>query len=99
MADESNRIHISEESELAALIQESAASGRPLQIETNGTVYTGSFVEGTRTGKRPIDPEKVARLQASIRAATGAWKDFDAEGFKEYIRERRRTANRPPVEL
>ncbi len=43
------------------------------------------------------DPE---RARASILAASGAWKGvIDAEAFKAYIRERRRTKNRPSVQL
>lgn len=33
----------------------------------------------------------------STLAFSGVWKDFDAEAFKAYIRERRRTKNRPTV--
>ena len=44
-------------------------------------------------------PEDVARSREGIRLAAGSWKDIDTEGFKEYIAERRRTANRPSVKI
>jgi hypothetical protein len=47
--------------------------------------------------RRP-SPERVARSIEGIRKAAGAWVgNVDAEAFKAYVRERRRTANRPPV--
>jgi hypothetical protein len=38
-----------------------------------------------------------ALARESTLAFSGAWKDLDAEAFKSYIRERRRTGNRPPA--
>lgn len=47
--------------------------------------------------RRP-SPEQVARSIEGIRKSAGAWAgNVDAEAFKAYVRERRRTANRPPV--
>ena len=99
MADQSNPIHIPSDSELARLLRESSVSGHPVRIEANGTVYEAHFVEQTLRVKSRTDPEQVRQLQEDIRAVTGAWKDFDAEGFNAYTRERRKTANRPPVEF
>ncbi len=48
---------------------------------------------------RTPSPEQVARSIAGIEKAVGAWKNIDAEALKAYIRERRRTANRPPMQL
>jgi hypothetical protein len=48
--------------------------------------------------KRQRTPEEVARTLEGINRAAGSWKGLvDAEEFKSYIRERRRTKNRPPV--
>ena len=99
MAGWNDPIHIPEDSELAGLLRESSESGNPVRIEANGTVYEGYFVEQPTSARHRPDPEKVRQLQEDIRAVTGAWKNFDAEGFNAYIRERRKTANRPPVEL
>lgn len=99
MADRSDPIHIPEDSELAGHLRQSPAAGHPVRIEANGTVYEGYFVEQSPRAKSRPDPEDVRQLQEDIRAVTGAWKDFDAEGFNSYIRERRKTVNRPPVEL
>ena len=57
---------------------------------------------GTRAAKLRDDKtpaEQVAEVRAAIDAATGVWKDFDAEAFKKYLRERRLTANRPSARL
>jgi hypothetical protein len=99
MADRSNPIHIPEDSELAGRLRESSALGHPVRIEANGTVYEGYFVEQPPRAKSRPDPETVRQLQEDIRAVTGAWQGFDAEEFNAYIRDRRKTANRPPVEL
>jgi hypothetical protein len=48
--------------------------------------------------KRPRTSEEVARALEGINRAAGSWKGLiDAEEFKSYIRERRRTKNRPQV--
>lgn len=47
---------------------------------------------------RPPTPEEVERSITGIRAAAGGWIGLvDGEAFKEYIRERRLTKNRPSV--
>ena len=47
--------------------------------------------------EQPPSAEQVARSVEGIRRAAGSWKDIDAEAFKAYIRERRRTSSRRPV--
>jgi len=55
-------------------------------------------VEDPEEIKRPPTPEEVERTLEGINRAAGSWKGLvDAEAFKAYIRERRRTKNRPPV--
>lgn len=100
MAEENNPIHVSADSELGVLIRRSMTSGEPIRIETAGRVYNVSIKEDTGVTKQRPTPEQVARARASILAAAGSWKgNVDAEEFKKYIRERRRTANRPSVKL
>jgi len=100
MADRSNPIHIPEDSELAGLLRESALSGRPIDVEIGGEIYTFTFVEEVSGAKRPPDPERVRRSIAGTLAAAGSWKGLvDTEELKADIRERRRTANRPSPEL
>jgi hypothetical protein len=100
MADRSNPIHIPEDSELAGLLRESALSGRPINMEIGGEIYTFTFVEEVPSINRPPDPERVKRSIAGTLAAAGSWKGLvDAEELKTYLRESRRAANRPAPEL
>ena len=47
--------------------------------------------------EQPPSAEQVARSIEGLRRAAGSWKDIDAEAFKAYIRERRRTSSRRPA--
>jgi hypothetical protein len=47
----------------------------------------------------PPTAAEIARSRAGILAGAGSWKNLDAEAFKAYVRERRRTSSRPPVRL
>ena len=59
---------------------------RPRVVETSDEI------------RRPPTPEEVQRALEGINRAAGGWKGLmDAEEFKTYIRQRRRTKNRPPV--
>ena len=85
------------ESEVAALIADMIAAGKPLEIVVGEERYTLELAAKTR--KRP-DPETVKRSIAGIKAAAGGWKDVDVDGFLEYIYERRdAVSTRPPVKL
>lgn len=58
-----------------------------------------NLIDISTTATRP-SPDEVARSIEGIRQAIGGWKGLvDAEEFIAYIRERRRTANRPSVRL
>ena len=69
---------------------------RPILLEKNGELYRLERMQDADTASTPED---VARSRDGIRQAAGSWKDIDTEGFKAYIAERRRTANRPSVKL
>ena len=91
-------IHVEPGSELDRALEE--ADGTPIELEKGGVRYRVIRLP------EPIaeddiwagyDPE---RALAELRAAAGGWQGLvDAEAFKAYIRERRRTANRPSVTL
>jgi len=94
-------LRISPDSELSLLLRDALESGEPAVVDTGEVVYRLGVESTARAGaraRRP-SPEEVERSRAGIREAAGSWRDFDADAFKAYIRERRRTANRPPVEL
>lgn len=94
MASEPKTIEVEPDSELDRLLDEAARA--PLRLVRGEERFrldreTEPPTDDIWAG---YDPE-VARQ--STLAAAGSWKDIDAEAFKAYIRERRRTKNRPPV--
>ena len=85
-------------SELDRLLAE--ADDTAIELERRGVRYRLNRVDTPTAAKTPPSPEQVARSIAGIKAAAGGWKDLvDAEAFTAYIRQRRRTANRPSVRL
>ena len=88
-------IHVEPGSELDRVLE--AAGDTPVELERGGVRYRLSQVGAPRSEQlwKDYDPERAAE---SIRKAAGGWKDnIDAEAFKAYIYERRRTKNRPSV--
>lgn len=103
MANEPRIIQVDEGSELARVLEE--ADKTPLRL-TKGSVSYWLIREALRdeaadslTSHKPPTPEEAAASRDGIREAAGAWKDVDAEAFKRYIAERRRSSSRPPVRL
>lgn len=92
MASEPKTVEVEPGSELDRLLDEAARA--PLRLVRNGEPFRLDREAGDEDIWAGYDPE-LAR--ESTLAASGAWKDFDADGFKAYIRERRRTKNRPSV--
>jgi len=93
-------IEIEPESELGRALQSASARGEQVVLAVGRDSY--QLDVGTKSARSRDDKptlERVAGVRAAIDAAAGAWKDFDAEAFKEYLRERRRTANRPSIRL
>jgi hypothetical protein len=94
-------LHVSPESELGVLLHDALEAGEPVIIDTGDAVYrldVESTARVTDQRRRP-SPGEVERSRAGVREAAGSWRDIDADALKAYIRERRQTANRPPVEL
>jgi hypothetical protein len=100
MAQNTRVILIPDDSELARALRDAAAA--PVHVTAGGVLYRISR-EGVATAATtaPPDEEAVLQTRAGIRKATGAWKaaGVDAEAFKQYLAERRRTANRPSIRL
>lgn len=96
-------LRVSPDSELSILLRDALKTGESLVIETGDASYRlgveADWVGSASPAKPLPTPEEVERSRAGILAAAGTWKDFDAEAFKAYIYERRRTSSRPPVEL
>lgn len=93
----SKPIHVDHGSELDRYLDDAADA--PVMLERDGKLYRLTLVERTSNDAlwENYDPE---RALAGIRAAAGGWEGLvDAEEFKRYIYERRRTANRPSIEL
>ena len=91
-------IHVEPGSELERVLDE--ANETPVELEQRGVRYRLTRVP------RPVEAEDIwadydpQRALAQLQAAAGGWRGLvDAEAFKAYIHERRRTANRPSVTL
>ncbi len=97
----SRRLHVPPDSELSFVLHEALASGEPVIVEAGDTVYRLGVESAQRAApvRRRPSADAVERSRAGIREAAGSWRDIDADAFKAYIRERRRVANRPSVEL
>jgi hypothetical protein len=93
MASDPQTIEVTPESDLGSVLD--AAEAGPIRLVRNGVRF-----HLAREGEdiwADYDPEEA---RAGILAAAGGWKGLiDAEEFKAYIRERRRTKNRPSVRL
>ena len=97
MAQHPRVIRIPDDSELARALSDPASA--PVHVTTGGVLYRISR-EAVETSSSP-DAETVRQTRAGIRTAVGAWKaaGVDAAAFKQYLAERRRTANRPSIRL
>lgn len=84
------------DAELSGLVKEAAASGDPLEIVVDGERFSVLIIRKTNGRRRgPLDAEEIARSRADLYRSAGSWKGLiDAEEFKAYIRERRRTSSR-----
>jgi len=99
MESDVKTVKLPADSELARALDEATRAGAPVVVDTGEMVYSLSIgVVSAKTATPTAD--EAARSAEGIRKAAGRWKDLiDAEAFKAYIRERRRTSNRPPVRL
>jgi hypothetical protein len=93
MASEPQTIEVTPESELGSVLD--AAGAGPTRLVRNGIrFHLAREGDDIWAGYDPVE------ARAGILAASGSWKGLiDAEAFKAYIRERRRTKNRPSVRL
>lgn len=98
MPDHSKVIQVQPGSDLDRLLDDVAET--PIELEKGGVRYRLNRVDAPGSTKTPPSSDQVARSIAGIQHASGGWKDLvDAEAFTDYIRQRRRTANRPSIEV
>jgi len=99
MVSERETIDISNNPDLLRLV-ETMRQGNTSAVLTNGAEEVAVV---TPVGEERPKKSKRVKTQADRDAfvqAAGSWQGLiDAEQFKAYIRERRKTANRPPVKL
>ena len=95
-------IRVAPDSEPALLVRQAAADAEPVLVDTGDEVFavrvrTCAADEPSvvsHVPDRDPSPEEVARSIEEMRKAAGSRQDIDAEAFKAYIWERRRTASR-----
>jgi hypothetical protein len=95
MTHDTRTIHVNPGSELDALLN--AADEAPVSLERDGVLYELQRAQPSGASVH-LSREEVVRSIAGIHEASGAWGDIDAEALKAYIRDRRRTKNRPSIE-
>ena len=99
MVKELKMMNLPADSELAVWLRDARRAGTPVMVDTGDTVYALSIEVITDKTATPTAVD-VARSEAGIREAAGAWKDLvDPDAFKAYISERRQTSSRPAVRL
>ncbi len=97
-------LHVAPDSELGVALSEAATTGASVLIDTGEARFTIAVdvpegLAAAQTDRDRPSPEQVARSIEGIRQSAGSWADMDAEAFKAYIRERRRSSSRPHVRL
>jgi hypothetical protein len=98
-------VRVPSDSEIGKALRDAATSGMSVIVEAGDATYTVEVESappaqpaGHTHGKPTF--EEVARSIEGIERATGAWVGLvDAEAFKGYIRERRRTSSRSTIKL
>ncbi len=90
---------VSPESEMGRLVKEAAVSRQSIRVDTGEAIYSVVADTEVATLRAPTS-EEVAASIAGIKQASGSWHDLvDAEELKAYISERRKTKNRPSIQL
>lgn len=101
MGTRTRTVVVRPDSEIGRLLHDALEYGDRLVIDTGEATFQiviEPIMEATSSiPSRNPTPEEAAASRAAIYEAAGSWKDVDAETFKDYITERRRTANRPSV--
>jgi hypothetical protein len=97
MPDQPRIVHVPDHSELAPLLEDPNLAS--LRLERGGVLFRVTRDDGMKQEAREAEsPDATIR---HLDRAIGSWKraGIDAEAFKEYVRQRRKTRNRPSVRL
>lgn len=99
MQNHTTPIKINPDSELAHGLQEAARSQRPMRVDIGAAIYSVAADEEP-AGALPVPTSaQTAATIAAITQVAGSWTGLvDAEEFKRYLGERRKTANRPSLQ-
>jgi hypothetical protein len=93
-------ITIEPETTLAKALEQAAATGDVITVRAGDASYTMHVEqEGAQVDRRRPTPGEVKAVRDALAKAAGGWTGVDGEAFKKYLRERRKTANRPSLEL
>jgi len=95
-------VTIEPESKLAEALRNAARTGDVLIVRAGDLSYTMKNIERGSAGEEPVSrpkPEEVQAVREALATAAGGWTGVDIDEFKEYIRHRRKTGDRPSVEL
>ncbi|MGI8690174.1 MAG: hypothetical protein ACR2M3_16480 [Thermomicrobiales bacterium] len=99
MASERETIDISNNPDLLRIV-ETMRQHNTSAVLTNGTEHVAVVIPVGEAPRRRGTRVKTQADRDAFLQAAGSWKGLiDAEAFKAYIRERRKTANRPSVKL
>jgi len=101
MASDVRTIQVLSGSEIDRLLEELNVSAMPVELEKNGVRYRLDRVHASGRPRSDVwagyDPD---RALEGLRRVAGTWVGLgNPEELKKYLRGRRRTANRPSVEL
>ena len=101
MAKAADKIVVAPDSDVARLVKRASDARTPLLVDTGDGLYrvqvwpTIAHEQPAPTPDRRPTPEQVEGSREGIRKLAGGWVGLiDAEAFKAYIRERRKTPGR-----
>jgi hypothetical protein len=98
MAQEREILDITDNPDLLRIAEEVRRSKTPRVLRAGDEDVAVVMPVADRTERRRKRAKTEADYQAFLDSA-GSWADVDVDEFRRYIRERRDTGDRPPVEL
>ena len=96
MPEEPTRLTIPPDSEVARTLKAASEQTGVVVVDTGDALY--QLAVG-RIDRPAASDDAVAFTIAGMQADASSWRDIDAEAFKAYLRERRRSSSRPPIRL
>ncbi len=96
MPEEPTRLTVSPDSDVARTLKAASEQTGAVVVDTGDARY---HLAVGRIDRSTDGDDAVAFTIAGMRAGAGSWRDIDAEAFKAYLTERRRSSSRPPIRL